>query len=121
MVGTNGLDGIFDRDLNNFAPRVGFAWNARPKTVVRGAYGVYNDYVPQHLMLANFTPSAGVATNPIGPKPVLPIEFRSDGFHDRGRADRILSPGGAPFNIFVTPRKFPTPYVQNWNFNVIRN
>jgi hypothetical protein len=117
MVGTNGLHGIFERDLNNFAPRVGFAWTARPNTVVRGAYGVYNDYVPQHLMLANFTPSAGVATNPIGPKPVLPLSFDQTAFTTAGGGP-VLSPGGAPFNIFVTPRKFPAPYVQNWNLNV---
>ena len=117
MVGTHGLDGIFKRDLNNFGPRVGFAWRAQPKTVVRGAYGVYNDYVPQHLALANFTPSAGVATNPIGPKPVLPLSFDQTAFTTAGGGP-ILSPGSAPFNIFVTPRQFPTPYVQNWNFNV---
>jgi Carboxypeptidase regulatory-like domain/TonB dependent receptor len=117
MVGTHGLDGIFERDLNNFGPRVGFAWSARPRTVVRGAYGVYNDYVPQHLMLANFTPSAGLATNPIGPQPVLPLAFDQTAFTTAGGGP-ILSPGAAPFNIFVTPRKFPTPYVQNWNFNI---
>jgi hypothetical protein len=117
MVGTDALHGIFERDLNNFAPRVGFAWKARPNTVVRGAYTVYNDYVPQHLMLANFTPSAGLATNPIGPEPVLPLSFDQTAFTTAGGGP-ILSPGAAPFNIFVTPRKFPTPYVQNWNFNV---
>ncbi|MBZ5649536.1 MAG: TonB-dependent receptor [Acidobacteriia bacterium] len=117
MVGSNGLDGIYERDLNNFGPRIGFAWNLRPKTVVRGAYGVYNDYVPQHLMLANFTPSAGLATNPIGPQPVLPLFFDQTAFTTAGGGP-ILFPGSAPFNIFATPRKFPTPYVQNWNFNV---
>jgi hypothetical protein len=118
-VGSNGLDGIFERDLNNFGPRVGLAWNARPQTTVRAGYGVYYDYVPQHLMLANFTPSAGLATNPIGPKPVLPLVFNQTAFTTAG-AGPILSPGTAPFNIFVTPRKFQTPYVQNWNFNLTR-
>ena len=27
LVGTHGLDGVFRRDINNFGPRVGFAWN----------------------------------------------------------------------------------------------
>jgi hypothetical protein len=117
MVGTHGLDGIYERDLNNFGPRVGFAWNVHPKTVVRGAYGLYYDYVPQHLMLANFTPSAGVATNPIGPQPVLPLFYDENAFNGSVPGP-VLSPGGPPFNIFVTPRDFPAPYVQNWNFNV---
>jgi hypothetical protein len=68
-------------------------------------------------MLANFTPSAGLATNPIGPQPVLPLAFDQTAFTTAGGGP-ILSPGAAPFNIFVTPRKFPTPYVQNWNFNI---
>ena len=117
MVGTDGLDGAYDRDLNNFAPRLGFAWSVRSKTVLRGGYGVYYDYVPQHLMLANFTPSAGIATNPIGPKPVTALNFNSDPFNGNATGP-IYTPGIPPFNIFVTPRNFATPYTQNWNLNV---
>jgi hypothetical protein len=117
MVGTDGLDGAYQRDLNNFAPRIGFAWNVFPKTTIRGAYGVYNDYVPQHLFLASFTPSAGIATNPIGPKPVSALSFDGDIFNGNNPGVVYSLSTSAP-NIFVTPRKFPTPYVQNWNVNV---
>src|SRR4029079_928599 len=36
----------FPRDTNNFAPRVGFAWDigGRGKTVLRGAYGLFYDH-----------------------------------------------------------------------------
>lgn len=117
MVGTHGLDGAYQRDLNNFGPRLGFAWSARRNTVVRGAYGVYYDYIPQHLMLANFTPSAGIATNPIGPKPITALTFNSDPFNGNATGP-IYSLSSPPYNIFVTPRNFATPYVQNWNLNV---
>jgi hypothetical protein len=40
-----GADGsarqAFNRDLNNFQPRVGVAWNFREKWVLRGGYGLY--------------------------------------------------------------------------------
>jgi hypothetical protein len=121
MVGTHGLDGIYQRDLNNFGPRVGFAWSVLKNTVVRGGYGVYYDYVPQHLQIANFTSSAGVATNPIGPRPVLPMNFDSAAFNGTNLDPTIpiltVNTDG-PYSIFATPRKFPSPYIQNWNLNV---
>jgi outer membrane receptor protein involved in Fe transport len=55
MVGSDGLDRAYNRDWNNIAPRIGFAWNVHPNTVVRAGYGVYFDYIPQNLMIANFT------------------------------------------------------------------
>jgi hypothetical protein len=119
MVGTDGLDGAYKRDLNNFAPRLGFAWNATSNTVVRGAYGFYYDYVPQHLFLASFEPSAGIATNPIGPKPVTALNFNGDAFNGNV-SEPIYSLASPPFNIFITPREFATPYVQNWNLNIQR-
>ncbi len=121
MVGTHGLNGIYQRDLNNFSPRFGFAWNVLKNTVVRGGYGVYNDYVPQHLQIANFTSSAGVATNPIGPKPVLPMNFDSTAFNGTNpdpTAPILTVNTDGPYSIFATPRKFPSPYTQNWNLNV---
>ncbi len=33
-------DALASRDMNNFAPRVGLAWNFHPKMVFRGSYGI---------------------------------------------------------------------------------
>lgn len=117
MVGSNGLDGAYKRDLNNFSPRFGFAWNVYEHTVLRGGYGLYYDYVPQNLLIANFTNSAGLVTNPVGPKPVVPYNV-DYGAYASGQGT-IFSPStGGPFDIFFTPRNFVTPYVQSWNVNV---
>ena len=123
MVGSDGVAGAYSRDLNNFGPRLGFAWNALPKTVLRGAYGIYYDYIPQDLMIANFTNSAGLATNPIGPQAVLPLNYDQLAFNGSNPGGPILSPQSPPFpppgaDIFVTPRNLVTPYAQNWNFNL---
>jgi hypothetical protein len=34
------------QDENNFAPRLGFAYEVMPKTVLRGAYGIYFNLIP---------------------------------------------------------------------------
>ena len=122
LVGSNGVKGAYRRDLNNFGPRIGFSWNPYAKTVLRGAYGVYYDYIPQDLLIANFTNSAGLVTNPIGPKAVVSLSNSYDSSAFNGS-----NPGGLVFNpalpntnpdIFVTPRNLSTPYVQNWNLNI---
>ncbi len=121
MVGTDGLHGLYQRDLHNFSPRLGVAWNPVKNTVVHLGYGLYYDYVPQDLFIANFTTSAGVATNPIGPQAVLPLNFDYTAFN--GTNPTPNSPimngvAGGPYSIFITPQKFPSPYTQNWNFNI---
>jgi hypothetical protein len=125
MVGTDGLHGAYNRDLNNFAPRVGFAWNVLARTVIRGAYGIYHDYIPQDLLIANFTNSAGLATNPIGPQPVLSLSnsYDSTAWDGENPTGQVVSPIPPPYppggaDIFFTPRNLVTPYAQNWNLNV---
>jgi hypothetical protein len=119
MVGTSGLDGAYRRDLNDFGPRFGFSWAARHATVLRGGYGIYYDYVPQNLLIANFTSSAGLVTNPVGPQAVLPLNFNQMAFANGAGAGNIFTMNTTgPFNVFVTPRSLPTPMVQNWNLNI---
>jgi hypothetical protein len=121
MVGTHGLGRVYQKDLNNLGPRAGFAWKAASKTVVRGAYGVYYDYVPQNILIANFTTSAGLNANPIGSKAILPLgTSNSTAVLNGSLAGTIFGApltGGTP-SIFVTDKNFVTPYAQNWNLNI---
>lgn len=119
MVGTDGVNGAYSRELHNFGPRLGFAWNILSKTILRGGYGIYYDYVPQDLLIANFTTSAGLVTNPIGPSAVLPLNFNSGAFNG-GTPGPVFTtnPMPCPCSVFVTPRNFNNPYSQNWNLNL---
>lgn len=127
LVGTDGLKHAYDRDLNNFGPRIGFAWNTQSKIVVRGSYGIYYDYIPQDLLIANFTNSAGLVTNPIGPKAVVSLANNYDptAFNGTNPGAPVFSLPAPPYppqfaDIFVTPRNLVTPYMQNWNLNLER-
>jgi hypothetical protein len=125
MVGTGGVNGAYNRDLNNFGPRFGFALNPVPKTVVRGGYGIYYDYIPQDLMIANYTNDAGLVTPPMGPKPVISLanNYNSSAFDGSTPGVPVFTVPPSPYpimgsDIFFTPRNLVTPYSQNWNFNV---
>jgi outer membrane receptor protein involved in Fe transport len=120
MVGTPELPLPYTRDLNNFAPRLGFAWNIRPHTVIRSAYGFYYDYIPMHLMQANFTNSAGISQNPIGPEAVVPLNFNQDAYNGTQAGPAFTTVAGPPVqpSIFVTDHNLRTPYVQSWNLNI---
>ena len=110
MLGTDGVNGAYAKDLNNFGPRIGFAWNV-----------LYYDYVPQDLLIANFTTSAGLTQNPIGPSPIYPFQFNSGAFNGSAPGPVFTlsdPPCSYPCDIFVTPRNFVTPYTQNWNLNI---
>lgn len=118
-VGTPGLKSLYKRDLNNSGPRVGFAWSLAPRTVLRASYGIYYDYIPQHLIIANFTSTAGVATNPdpANPVPNIPLFFNQNAWNGSA-AGAIFTPASGPFPIFATDQNLRTPYVQSWTLNV---
>ncbi|MDQ6653321.1 MAG: TonB-dependent receptor, partial [Acidobacteriota bacterium] len=90
QVGDANLPRLYRRDLNNFAPRLGLAYDltGKSKTVLRAAYGIYYDAPSQDFYLAhsfqnggpgsvgnNFVPAIGTfnvtfpstATVPFGP------------------------------------------------------
>jgi hypothetical protein len=76
LIQGNGLDSLFNPNKKDFAPRVGFAYQANQKgdLVVRGAFGVFYDQINMNPFLdfrSQLTPAAqGIEGNPIGPDAV---------------------------------------------------
>jgi hypothetical protein len=119
---------LYKRDLNNFAPNFGFAWDVfgDGRTAVRGGYSVgfandntintvYNSIV-QNNGLSTSTGqgnlNARVAALP--PIPTPPFKFPTttlDQFN--------LSPSSPPVEGLVDPN-LATPYVQQWNIGIQR-
>ena len=46
---------LVDGDHNNFGPRAGFAWQARPKLVLRGGYGLFYGERDQNQQVTQFS------------------------------------------------------------------
>ncbi len=123
QVGSPTLPRVYNRDLNNFGPRLGISWSARANTVVRAAYGIYYDYTPQNNMIANYTNSAGLATNPVpslagSPYFVGGMDFNSSAWTGGAAAGPVFAPTVLPQSIFITDLNLRTPYVQSWNLNI---
>ncbi len=124
QVGSSTLPNVYRRDLNNFGPRLGISWSPMRNTVVRTAYGIYYDYTPQNNLIANFTNSAGLATNPVASLSGSPYFVGAQDFNSgpwNGTASGpVFTSTVFPQSIFVTNLNLRTPYVQSWNLNIQR-
>ena len=118
-------DPLYDRDLNNFSPRVSFAWDilGKGKTVIRSGFGVFHDIFSQDAFTGQIffnSFNAGLAYNPIAPDPV---------FFSNAKAP-VLVPGAPVFDPVTlqsgsstttdaaTVNNVRTPYIYNYNVNL---
>jgi outer membrane receptor protein involved in Fe transport len=126
-TGLQQVDQLYDKDFNNFSPRLGFAWDVggKGKTVVRGGYSIAYDIFSQDFFTGQIffnSFNAGPAYNAIGPNP---IQFS---FLNFGGVVPVLSPGAPIFpdstfsddttDVAMVARNLPTPYVQTFSLNV---
>lgn len=114
-------DPLYNKDFNNFAPRLSVAWDAfgKGKTVVRAGIGVFYDDFSQDAFTGQIfenTFNAGTAYNPAGPKPVLLLKPSNPA--------TPLVPDTPVFvrdvtgDVATVPQDMRTPYVYNYNLNV---
>jgi outer membrane receptor protein involved in Fe transport len=121
QVGSAGLPRLYNRDWNNFSPRLGFAWNVKGdgKTVVRAGWGLFYDAFSQDFFAGQLpfnTFNPGPAFNPVGPAPVL-FSFSTEPVIEAGVpifTDFLDS------DVFAVDPNLRTPYIQNYNFNIQR-
>lgn len=112
---------IGNRDLNNFAPRVGLAWNFHPKMVFRSSFGmIHQDLFAQatSIMFNEYLATATIQA-PVGdPRHVFRLSDGPPAFRFNQQPD-----GSVPFvgNNFSTRSaswydpKMRMPYVLSWS------
>ena len=121
QVGSPGLPRLYDRDWNNFSPRLGLAWNVHgnSKTVVRAGWGLFYDAFSQDFFAGQLpfnTFNPGPAFNPVGPSPIL-FSFSTV---DTIQNNVPIFTDFLDSDVFAVDPKLRTPYVQNYNLNIQR-
>lgn len=108
-AGTNGIPrGVYGKDLNNFAPRIGLAW--RPlkteRFVVRAAYGIFYDVGILNLnIFPRFNP------------PFYNLLFLPNSGTNTIQ-DILDQPGQAVVQPNTVARNFRDAYMQHWNLDL---
>lgn len=120
---------IISPDLNNWAPRIGFAWDpfGKTHTSIRGSYGIFYDPLTRGINLNRFmlmppfqlqvnTLAVNIA-NPWTPAPfngVNPYPFPLSATDDELRKVPVFASQGATgFDLSMR-----TPYNQHWDFSI---
>jgi Carboxypeptidase regulatory-like domain len=134
-----GLDGIFHKNLTNFSPRLGFAYQptSREDLVVRGGFGIYFDQINVNPFMDVRPPNNadGVQDNPAGPSPVSiyaqntagatsytwqPGVYIFNPVQKCPSGNVAIDPtcGTSVFDVYSVNQNFHTAYFFNYNLNV---
>ncbi len=112
---------LYDKDLNNFAPRLAFAYDVtgKGKTVIRAGWGIFYDAFAQDIFLGHIPYNCAFCPGPayagVGPAAIGAAGLT-------GGAIDATTPVFTGFSglsdFFATDPHIRTPYTQNFNFNV---
>ena len=120
---TDPVSQLYDKDYNNFAPRIAFAYDLTGKgqTVIRGGWGMFYDAFAQDIFLGHFPWNCFFCPGPAyagtGPTAPLSLSLTGGALNPNVPVYDVASagPGG---EFFGADPNLRTPYTQNFNLNL---
>ena len=118
---------VYGWDLNNFAPRTGFAFSLNPKTVLRGGAGLFfapfgvSDVGEGYVPTSGFTSNTPLLATLDG---ITPYRTLSNPYPDglvQPTRDQLGPRTYLGQGISVWDRGAVTPYTLQWNFDIQRS
>jgi len=124
FAGVNGApSGYYDRDLNNFAPRLGFAYQATERVVWRGGFGMYYISIGQPAQNRSIQSGFNQRTNVVPTLnngqtflATLANPFPNGVLLAAGASQGIQTFLGSDISFYDPKGK--APYTMRWNTNV---
>ncbi len=120
----HGRDALAKRDLNNFAPRVGMAWNFRPSMVFRGSFGIVHQDLfaaERNILFQEYLATANVQA-PVGdPRHVFRLSQGPGQIQYNVQSDGSVPFVGTNFSGRQAHRWDPNmrlPYIMSWSGGV---
>jgi hypothetical protein len=108
-------------DWNNFAPRVGLAWNFRPKWAFRSSFGIIHQDIftlGTNIMFEEYRATATVQQAPGDPRHVFRLSQGPPNFEYKVQPDGSVPFVGTNYSTRTASRWDPgmrMPYVMNWS------
>ena len=117
----HGIDTIYPRRWNNFAPRFGFAYSPGHRLVIRGNYGIFYDQPVLKAFGDSNPPNRGATGVLANPGSVAPVYTVSRANYTVVPGQSIFGSVGAPpppYGLFSVSQDFKNAYNQNFGLNL---
>ena len=121
LVGASGEPAVFTPGKLHFAPRFGFVYQASPKFVLRGNFGIYYDSPGfngfGNSNGANSDSATGFQANPVGAPPVLNVSRTYAQWQNNVNPFAGAAASSATTGLFSVSPALHLAYSENYTFN----
>jgi hypothetical protein len=122
QAGNSVSRGLINPQYNNWADRIGLAYNINDKTVIRAGHGVYWNNVNNNQLTQSMSLKYPFVWNPQETESnsqLVPTVFNENLYPSRPAGNTL--PSGPTYSFSTVQANFRRPYTEQYNFNIQRS